>query len=195
MTVEELWLRTLEEVVNGAAHEVKDALNGVSVNLEVVRSRSSRGASDGLAIGPFATAAADQLEVLTERTEALLYLARPAKGSTDVAVALRHLAALLVPTAKANGGQLSVEATQNSAVTSASAPATRLALAAGLLALIREGGGACRLDAGDGTVVRFSHESAGTCKLDPAVATAIAGDNIQIQRSDSDLVLLFPGNS
>ena len=49
MDIDTLWLRTLEEVVNRAAHEVKDSLNGVSLNVEVVRSRADRpGAAEGL---------------------------------------------------------------------------------------------------------------------------------------------------
>ena len=189
-----LWLRTLEDIVNRAAHEVKDALNGVTVNLEVVRSRAGRPQVDGSALGPFATAAAEQLEVLTERAEAVLYLARPPREPADVGVVLKFLGALLVPATKASGGRLTVDVGRGSAPTSSSSQATRLALGAGLIALVKAGGGRCRLETDEGTVVRFSHESAGTCDLDPAVAKAIAGHNIQHRRSGSDLLLVFPGN-
>ena len=189
-----LWLRTLEDIVSRSAHEVKDALNGVSVNLEVVRSRAGRAGSDGTSIAPFADTAAQQLESVTERAEAVLFLARQPKEPADVAVALKHLGALLVPAARANGGRLHVEAGKGTVLTRASAQATRLALASGLLALLKEGGGRCLLESDSGTVVRFSHESAATCDIDPAVANAVAAHNIQHRRSGADLLLVFPGN-
>jgi len=198
MTLDELWLATLQDVVNRAAHEVKDALNGVSVNLEVVRSRAARAGTDAASLGSFANAAADQLEAVTARAEAVLYLARPAKDPVDVAVVLKHLAALLVPATRANGGRLTVEVGPSSAPTTAPGQPTRLALAAGLLALIKEGGGRCRLESGDGqhgTMVRFSHESAVACDIDPAVANVIAGHNIHHSRSGPDLLIVFPGKS
>src|SRR5213075_1153796 len=108
LAIDQLWLKTLEEVVNRAAHEVKDSLNGVSLNVEVVRSRAERpGAEDGLTA--FATAASEQLELLTNRAEAVLFLARPARDPADVALVLRHLAALLIPAAKADGKRLVVD--------------------------------------------------------------------------------------
>jgi hypothetical protein len=196
--LEGLWLATLQEVVQQAAHEVKDALNGVSLNLEVIRSRSQRGDSGG-GLASFAVAASEQLELLSARAEALLFLARPprpANGPVDVAVTLKHLAALLVPAAKADGRSLAVDGYEIPAVTAASAVATRLALANGLLCLTREGGeGRCSLEFDGETVVRFSHESADTCSLDAAVAAAISGENqgIRHERSGSDLILVFPG--
>jgi signal transduction histidine kinase len=203
MDIDLLWLQTLQDVVQKAAHEVKDALNGVSLNLEVIRSRSERGNADWGGMSGFATSAAEQFELLSERTEALLFLSRPqrANGAVDVAITLKHLASLLVPAAKSDGGFLAVEGPQSSVPTSASTAATRLALAAGLLALTKEGepgrasGGRCRLESGDEIVVRFSHEPAGTCSLDPAVASALAEHSIHSKRSGSDLILVFPGHS
>jgi signal transduction histidine kinase len=199
--VERLWLRTLQKVVDLAAHEIKDSLNGVALNLEVVRSRSQKeGGSTALA--PFAEAASSQLETLSERTEALLFLARPRrKGSqSDVAQTLRHLATLLVPAAKADGGRLEVSGWEQPAPTAAGAEAIRLALAAGLLGLIEMGGtGRCSLDNSTGAVVRFSHESADACSLDSAIAASLADENIVIQRVDRggksrDLLMVFPGS-
>lgn len=204
------WLAALQEVADRAAHEVKDSLNGVALNLEVIRSRSGHDAGSGVgrggggaasgagaaALAPFATAASGQLEVLTERAEALLFLTRtPRSGATDVAVTLKHLAALLVPVARAEGGELKVEGLDRSAQTVAPALAVRLALTAGLLLLVRaRGRGSCRLEAGTATLVRFSHESAGTCELEPATAALIAEHDIKTERPDGgDLLLSFPG--
>jgi hypothetical protein len=195
--VDRLWLRTLEEVVNRAAHEVKDSLNGVSLNLEVIRSRSTGSGANGQSFATFATfatSATEQLEQLSARTEAVLFLARPARDPADVALTLKHLASLLVPTAKSEGGSLTVDGYERSTPTGAPAQATRLALAAGLLMLTKEGGDSrCHLDSNGGTVVRFSHESADTCSLDSTVAKAIAEHSISSVRSGPDLILRFPG--
>src|SRR5690606_11174072 len=81
----EHWLPTLQELAGRTSHEIKNALNGVAVNLEVLRSRLERGAGEGDAVAasvaPFARSASEQLDVLAELTEALLALARPAQGS------------------------------------------------------------------------------------------------------------------
>jgi signal transduction histidine kinase len=191
-----LWLARLQEIVDRAAHEVKDALNGVVLNVEVTRSRSSKPDLAAVALGPFAEAASAQLEALTQRVEAVLFLARPQRGGVDVGVTLRHLAHLLVPAARADGGALVVEGESQSAPTTAPAAAVRLALASGLIAATPRGStGRCvleRVSSGLDTVVRFSHESAGACSLDPATAAALAGHAIRIERSDEDLVVVFP---
>ena len=46
------------------AHDVRNALNGVAVNLEVARSRAQRGV-DVAGIAPFMETAAEQLELAT----------------------------------------------------------------------------------------------------------------------------------
>lgn len=194
-----LWLRTLQAVVDRAAHEIKDSLNGVSLNLEVVSSRSRRQGVAAADLSEFARAAGSQLETLIERTEALVFLARPHKqgSEVDVALTLRHLAALLVPAAHADGVGMSVSGWDRQMPTAASAEAVRLGIGAGLL-LLAEKGGSCRPEATSVTVVRFSHESAETCSLDAVIAASLSEQNILIQRADrgsdaSDLLMVFPG--
>ncbi len=192
MDLDKLWLATLQEVINRGAHEVKDVLNGVSLNLEVIRSRVSNPLATHNGLDLFAMTAAEQLELLTARTEAVLFLARPARDPADVAVTLKHLASLLVPATRADGGTLTVDGCWTSAQTSAAGQATRLALAAALLALTRDGGASrCVLEPGAETVVRFSHESADIGILDPGIANAVAEHGIRNKRSGKDLLLLF----
>ena len=189
---ERLWLDVLQQVAGRSAHEVKGALNGVALSLEVVRSRSAAGKTADVA--DFATSAADHLELVTARVEALLYLAREPKppAPADVSLILRHLTALLQPAAQSDGGSLTVEGLKESALTSAPAAATRLALAAGLLAHIKEGATAtCRLEGGVEPVVRFSHQSA-SASIGPMVTKIVAADGIRVQESDGELTLVFP---
>ena len=192
-----LWQVALQEIVDRSAHEVKDSLNGVSLNLEVIRSRSTREGVAGKDLKDFAEAASGQFETLTGRVEALLALGRSPRAATkgaDVAVILKQLATLLVPAAKADGRVLQVKGDERGVPTAAPALAVRLAIAVGLLTLVKgEKGGRCLLEGGAEPVVRFSHESAVTCSLDSAVAEALAGCNINTRRSDHDLLIEFPG--
>jgi hypothetical protein len=43
-----LWLATLQRVTDRVAHEIRNALNGVAVNVEVVRTRAARGGKGSL---------------------------------------------------------------------------------------------------------------------------------------------------
>ena len=212
-----LWLRTLEELGDRAAHEIKDTLNGVSLSLEVVRGRSgmtSTGShSAASSVSDFAATAAAQLELVTERIEAMLSLSRKPREPADVAITLRRMASLLVPAARADGGSLTVDGVAGSVSTSAAGQATRLALGATLLALVRTGGGKCRLEgsegggkegggaipgsAGSATVVRFSHEAADACKLDPDIVSTIEQHGIHVEQrhangGSAETLLVFP---
>lgn len=189
----ELWTQAWQQLLGKARHELRGALNGVAVNLEVVRSRVSAGKTDREALQPFVDAVSDQFQDVTARTQAVMFLAGlKVDGADDVAKTLGHLAQLLVSAARADGTSLVVEGYDRSAPTSASPAAIRLALATGLMALIKEGGGICRLTHGREPVVRFSHQSASACSLGPEVTHTVRGHRIRIQESDGELTLVFP---
>jgi hypothetical protein len=202
MTREELWLDVLQQVAGYSAHEIKGALNGVTLSLEVVRSRTAAGNKGDVA--DFAAGAADHLELLSARVEALLYLAREQKppAPVDVSAILRHLAVLLEPAAKSDGVSLVVDGLAEQALTPVPATSARLALAAGLVALIKEGGGNCRLTLNEGAketaveksgpMVHFSHQSARACSLGPMVTSTIAANGIRVVEKDGELTLVFP---
>ena len=72
-----VWLAAQQQLVAAAAaHEIKNSLNGVSVNLAVVQSRLRRQQAPE-SVTRFADAATSQLELLTVQVEALLALVRP----------------------------------------------------------------------------------------------------------------------
>jgi signal transduction histidine kinase len=87
-----LWLATLQRALGRASHDVKDSLNGVSVNLEVIRSRVARPDAPASAVAPFAEAAGQQLERLSNLIEAVLALGRSERDPADVALTLRRVA-------------------------------------------------------------------------------------------------------
>ena len=101
-----VWPGALQRLVNRAAHEVRNSLNGVAVNLEVVRTRSAREGTPAAAVALFATSAAEQFERLTRQVEAVLALSRPPVEPLDVARVLQQLVDLLA--GGGSGGDVSV---------------------------------------------------------------------------------------
>jgi hypothetical protein len=65
----------LTEIVRRSGHEIRNALNGVAVNVEVVKSRVGRG-SGGTEIDSFAERASSQVHVASAITDGLLALLR-----------------------------------------------------------------------------------------------------------------------
>jgi hypothetical protein len=194
--LDQLWQEVHREFAGYARHEFRGAMNGVEVNMEVIRSRMAAGKTDHSQLAPFLEAANGQLQEVQGRAESLHFFMRVQLGQmpeADVALTLKHLATVLVPAAKGEGTTLDVTGYDTSAPTSAPAKAVALALASGLMALIKEGGsGACQLKGGVEPVVRFSHQSATACSLGPGITKAIARDGIRAQESEGVLTLAFP---
>ena len=100
-TVNELWLDVLQQISTRTAHELKGALNGVAVNLEVVRSRSARADAAAASVASFAASAAGQLDAVVEMSQALLSLSRAAREPLDIGETVASFAALLDRRARA----------------------------------------------------------------------------------------------
>jgi hypothetical protein len=135
--VDALWLATLHRIFGRAAHEVKGALNGVSVNLEVVRSRSEKPDAPASAVRQYAASASGQLDGVIEMSEALLALGRPVREPVEIALMVRRFDALLGPTAKADSRCLEIDGSlETIGLTSANGSVVRLSIGATLLAAI-----------------------------------------------------------
>lgn len=68
------WLPTLETIIRSSVHETRNSLNGLLVNLEVVRSRLARSQGDGSTnpdVLSFAEQAVDQAESLARLNDGL----------------------------------------------------------------------------------------------------------------------------
>ncbi|MEP7067415.1 MAG: histidine kinase dimerization/phospho-acceptor domain-containing protein [Gemmatimonadota bacterium] len=103
-----LWLGALGRLAGRAAHELKNPLNGLALNVEVVRSRSARPGVEASSLVPYAAAAAGELERTIPLVEALLALARPLPDPVDLRSAIQPLLVLYGAIAKAGGGSLDV---------------------------------------------------------------------------------------
>lgn len=137
-TVEELWLATFQRAVGRASHDVKDALNGVSVNLEVIRSRAARPNTPASAVEQFADAAGHQLERLTTLLDAVLALGRAERQPVDVALTLRRIATVCSASSSSADAEVLVEFEGvERAPSSVAGDAVRLALTAPLLELVK----------------------------------------------------------
>ena len=132
-----LWLATLQRALARASHDVKDSLNGVSVNLEVIRSRAARPEVPATAVAQFADAAGQQLDRLTTLIEAVLALGRPERDPADVSLTLQRVVTLC--SASASSADAAVELREaddfpgGSTVTRVRGEVLRLALMAPLL--------------------------------------------------------------
>jgi len=135
LSAQVLWLAALEEICSRAAHEIKGALNGVSVNLEVVRTRSEQGKT-GDAVHRYAEAAARELTGVIALSEAVLALARPAKDPVEPGSTLRRLSVLLASTLRGDGRRLEITEPLDVDITTVSGTVVRLTLASALLAAV-----------------------------------------------------------
>lgn len=191
---ERLWLEALQQVAARAAHELKGALNGVSVNLEVVRGRAAHGEHPAAAVARFAESAASQLDVVIEMNEALLALARRPRVPVDVGGTLRHLAALLVPVGAAAGTPIVVVAEVAGLAAGVTAPAAvvRTVLAQALMALLDTGGGRVELVTGPDATTVMVAASGGAIALDAATVAAAAGAGVDMTAAGPNLTLTFP---
>jgi signal transduction histidine kinase len=190
-SVDELWLETLQQVNARASHEVKGALNGVAVNLEVVRSRAAKSDAVAAAVSPFASSASDQLELVIEMADALLQLGRAPREPVDVGATLRHLVAILGPSARSEGGSLRLEEHAGEVKSVRGfGNLVRLLLGAGLLAALKPEGEMrrrhvrCRAEAGEEAVVtveRVDDTSTEPLQIQPEIMAAATEGGIRVQ--------------
>jgi hypothetical protein len=193
-----LWLAALQRALGRAAHDVKDALNGVSVNLEVVRSRASRADAPASAVAPFAEAAAQQLERLTTLLDAVLALGRSERAPADVGITLRRVAAVCSASNASADARVTVrDGRIDDARTTVPGDAVRLALAMPLLDAVvgRKGetreAVVCELEGdGEAVVVRLLADRPILMPADAADVLRAAG--VRWTESANDLSLIFP---
>jgi signal transduction histidine kinase len=193
-TVDELWLDTLQRINARIAHELKGALNGVSVNLEVVRSRAEKPDSPASAVSQYAATAATQLGLVIGMTEALLVLSRPAREPVELPALVRRFEAAVAPPAKAEGRSLTIaEPIDVMGSTPAPANAVRLALGAALLRATREANRViCRADVQDGTRLEVEAADGEQLTLDAEAAAAVAAAGIRMQAAQGRITIAFP---
>lgn len=185
-----LWATALQDLANHVAHDFRNALNGVAVNLEVVRGRTARGAESS-AIAPFAAIAAAQFESASAAAEALLGFTRPEPGYADVRAIVARLVRLTAVRADGALG-LSGGGVPNTQ-TSAPADAVRAAVARCVLSALGAGAGAaCEITVDDGIFLRITATTGASLSLDPELTAAVLAHGIRITIRGHALELHFP---
>jgi signal transduction histidine kinase len=200
-SVNELWLETLQQINARASHEVKGALNGVAVNLEVVRSRAAKADAVAVAVSPFASSASDQLELVIEIADALLLLGRAPREPVDLGATIRQLVAILGPSARSEGGSLRLDESAGEAKSvRAQGNLVRLTIGAALLAALRAEGEMrqrhvrCRVEVGEETVVsveRVDDSSTERLQIEPEIMAAATGGGIRVQLEEHAISFAF----
>jgi hypothetical protein len=185
-----LWGETLQTLANVVAHDLRNALNAVAVNLEVVRGRSARGA-EASAIAPFAATAAANFETSAAAAEALLSFARPEPGRIDIAAIVVRLARLL-----AVGGDSRLEINDRSAgraTTSAAPDIARAVVARSVLAAVGTGErAACEIAVDDGIFLRVTGATRVPPLPDSELIAAALEQGIRIASGERSIELRFP---
>jgi hypothetical protein len=191
---EAAWASAFQAVAEHVAHHFRNALNGVAVNLEVVRGRSARGA-DASAIAPFAATAASQFEAAAAAAEALLGFARPEPGETDVAAVTKRLSRLF----SVRGGSSIAVTDQSSgrARTPVPGDVVRAAVARSVLAAIGSGNGsgdavACEIGVGDDIFLRVTGAMHVPPPLDPELIAVASAHGVRFASRGHTLELRFP---
>ena len=193
-----LWLETLQRIAARAAHEVKNSLNGVAVNLEVVRSRTARAGQTTDAVARFADHAAEQFERLSAQTDALLVLARPPREPCDVAIVVHGLHALLggilLPGAEREA--VSLDGVPPGATVDAPGATVRTVIGEAVLAAMEHGVpvqvGVREEEGGVVVVVRCAGDEGELPPLAPAIEAIAAGDGVTVERQGRAVALRFP---
>jgi signal transduction histidine kinase len=188
-----VWLRALARLAERVAHEVKNPLNGVAVNVEVVRGRAARGDSDPTSLLPFAEAAAGELQHVAELVDALLALARPVPEPVDLWGTLHALIRLYAAVATADGGELSVERpTAPLPPVAAPSTAVRAALATALDALVSGGARVhARVVSSPDRLAVELHGSRPPVAVPEPACTTIAAHGVLLHPAPNGITLLF----
>jgi len=193
--IDALWLGVLARIAGLAAHEVKGALNGVSVNVEVVRTRAEKPGVAASAVGQYAAAAAEQLTAVISMSEALLWLVREPRGSVAIGTVVDRIEALLEPAVRADGKRLETDESLNQlGATSAGVNAVRLAIGGCLLAAIEKSIHTRCVAEEDpsGPAIRIESRDGATLATDKRLVEAVANAGVRITAEPSAIFIRLP---
>jgi signal transduction histidine kinase len=191
--IDALWLRCQQRLAAHIAHDLKGALNGVSVNVEVVRGRAEDPNTHISAVKRYAGAASDQLGVVIKMSTALLSIGRAVRGSAEVSTVMRQVAALLEDTLRSDGAKLELIIEGGVAGTTSAPPsAVRLALTEPLLtAVVQKRDISVRVRATAEPIVEIQSEA--TFEIFPDVGKALSDAGITLKTDGHGISSMFPG--
>jgi hypothetical protein len=185
-----LWADTLQSLASVVAHDLRNALNAVAVNLEVVRSRSARGA-EASGIAPFAATAATNFETAAAAAEALLAFVRPEPGRVDVAEVVARLARLLA--VRTGSGLRVSDQSDGRAATTAPPDIVRAAVARSVLSAVGpDEGVACEIAVDDDIFLRITGAIHVPPPQDSDLVAAALEHGIRFATRERSIEIRFP---
>ena len=93
--ISELWLEEFGRLTNSVLHGLRNGLQGVGINLEVIRSRTDHGSAAPVDLRTFAMNASRQFEDVSAQVEALAFLSKEIPGQADIGGTVRAVSLLL----------------------------------------------------------------------------------------------------
>lgn len=184
------WVEALAALAALVAHDFRNTLNAVAVNLEVVRGRSARGA-EAAAIAPFAATALAQFEVASAGVEGMLALCRAEAGPADVTNVADSVARVLA--IRGDGTVRLTASGAEGALTSVPPSVVRALVARAVLSALGDGETAtCEIDVRDGILVRVRGAASVPPSLDPQLAAVASLFAVGIATSGDTLELRLP---
>lgn len=192
-----LWLVELQRVAVRGSHAIRNALNGVAVNLEVVRGRARRADATGESLSRFAEVAANQLDATTMLSEALLALTRPPREPADVRATAMAIHALLREGRTGGDGLRNGTRYEGPAATAVPGVAVRLALAHALLPAADDDPPAeWSVEMSDGAapaVLAFQvRRPSSAPRMDDEVEAVVQAAGVRVEHGTGTLTLSFP---
>ena len=189
----ELWLRALQQLTASVAHELRNPLNGVALNLEVLRGRVGRLSADASALSGFAEAAVTDLGAAIRLSDALLAVARPAREPVELGSVLAPIAVLAGAVANARGGGIVITLPEEIPPALAAEPhAVRAALASVLLTAAERGATVRCEVVYEPTAVVVEVRADGEVVLTEEIVSGIAECGIAAQTLPDGITLRIP---
>jgi signal transduction histidine kinase len=198
--IDRLWLAALQRLAASVVHELRNGLNGVAVNVEVVRSRAGREGVPATALEGFATSAADQLQQVIALTEAMVALSRPVAQPAAVARYADQVSTLVRAPLVASGGTLDL-VVEGEGTTRVPADAARLLVAAAFQSAVEatqgdKGDGVrqlrCKVRPAEGVELAVEGRFDAPPRLSPEVERVAGALGVRAQGTASGITLTFP---
>ncbi len=190
--VSTLWLDEFGRLTSHVLHGLRNGLQGVGINLEVIRSRTEHGAASSGDLRSFAMNASRQFEEVSAQVEALAFLSKevPGAGGAEVDATIRAIATLLNAGGKGKVSLVEVLQTARAAV---SPMAARLILTHMIMAASKAGANVtCAVRSVQPVAVELLLDPAVPPVLDEEVLAVAQALHIRIVAAAASFTLTFP---
>jgi len=188
--VSALWLDEFGRLTGHVLHGLRNGLQGVGINLEVIRSRSEVGSATAADLRVFAANAARQFEDVSAQVEALAFLSKDVPGDAEIDATMRAIVTLL----NAGGDtRVQLDGGAPQAKAAVSHIAARLIITHVIMSAAKTGSAvSCALVSARPVTAELRMTPAMTPVLDQEVLTVARALHIRIAANASAVTVTFP---